>query len=826
MFKKVFVSIRTDGAGKQQTQVYEVPHEADLHVAGCVSSSNMDVYTNICSRLHAPHVSSSATLLAEAVHNTGLFQNEIPHLLDAHVGDVNTLLNNGKTREDGVKLLLALVNQCPRRLLATQGERWFRFSGQVVSSVHGARAKTNACQVMTIILKSLPYIPELQRSVLSKPAAPLVLVLAAADSLWNCAALECLYEYLKLNPGQCLPHKMALEEHVIRYLDSPLTRVGQRDAVFLAGQVFAALPLPGVGGSGSQGRAEARGRQLAHLLALSHSLMDYLFDGIVEKENYEHTREYSLHLAPLESPGEINTDPLKTHLAAVTRLVNSLKFIAEMITSDANESVTVVPLDLLGVIFRLLQVDLPSLAKYRSQEHKLLAFLVPSLHQHCLLLLRDVLLSIGESVDMYFGVIADHLLSTIKTTVIPNQPGWGTSGQQMRIMAYSLMSTVIQVSSGRHKPDPQLISVVLQDVTPKSQTVTLQSKQKKGLSSLMLSKKKSKKKGYTVTVADSVSQAGLLPRIECFSRAARVGLSLIETLFTYASHSMTLKTQQSLQTSVMAVTATVAGATRIPVIYEDGKTRAQLFKTLASIATVPHPGCPPPYTVILHLLQKGQNDPDTLVVSTCQAALGGMSFIMANPQVCSLEHSSHHHPHNGTGNDVGEEDELINSIEEEPVEVNNKNTIEKPEKETGEEEEEKNETEDEKDETEEEKDEANISEDIEVEKMMIENDVEKEITKSLEEEQEEEVEDKENGEIIKETSQVGVPDKIKNGDERNSISSHKQTSQEDPVPRGKRSAAEDSTSRKKPKQKENKKPVEAPTLDEMLASFVDCDPDD
>lgn len=75
-----------------------------------------------------------------------------------------------------------------------------------------------------------------------------------------------------------------LEEHILGYLDSPLTRVGQSDSVSRAGRVFAALPLPGMGGSGAQGRAEARGRQLTQLLALSHSLMDYLFDGIVEKE--------------------------------------------------------------------------------------------------------------------------------------------------------------------------------------------------------------------------------------------------------------------------------------------------------------------------------------------------------------------------------------------------------------------------------------------------------------------------------------------------------------------------------------------------------------
>lgn len=773
----------------------------------------MEVYENIISRLHQRYFSNNSHIITEALQNTGLFQSEARHLLESHVKHINILLSHKKTGEDGIKLLLALVPQCPLVVLTKQGERWLRFCAQVINSGYCARAKIDACQSMIIILKGLPNLPELQRTVLSKPAAPLVTDLAAADSLWNCAALECLYEYLKVSPGQCLPHKTVLEEHILGYLDNPLTRVGQSDAVSRAGKVFAALPLPGMGGSGAQGRAEARGRQLTQLLAVAHSLMDYLFDGIVERESYRHTREYTIHLAPLESLGEISTDPLQTRLAAVTRLVNSLKFIAEMITADVNESVTIAPHDLLGVIFRLLQADIRTLSKYLSQEHKMLTFLMPSLHQHCLLLLRDVLLSIGESVDMYFGVIANLLLSTIKTTTIDNQPEWCTSGQQTRIIAYSVMSTVVEVSCGRHQPNPYLVTLILDDVIPKAQRVTLQNKQNKGLASLSLSKKKSKKKGYSVTVADCGTNTNPLPYLECFSRVARVALSLIEALFTYATHSMTQKIQQLLQTSVMSVAAAVTGVTTIPITYKDGKTRAQLYKTLGSIATHPHPGCPPSYTMIVHLLQKGHQDSDTLVASTCQAALGSVSFIMANPKICSLMHTMKGPSHHNTG----EEDEEENLIQEDE-------NIISPEEKKGKDRVSEDQTEEEEDKVEEE------IEDIDKDDMVEEEDAAEngeEIEKILEEEKEdtdkedmveetEAAEDMVDEQVALEKDMAGSINKTHDGDEGS----------QDSAPTDERTIAQHLPSRKKPKLSHNEEPVIGPTLDEMLADFVDCGPDD
>lgn len=63
-----------------------------------------------------------------------------------------------------------------------------------------------------------------------------------------------------------------------------------------------------------------------------------------------------MRLAPINSVGESSADPLQTHMVAVTRLANTIKFIGELITADANDSVTVVPHDLLAIVFRLLQV--------------------------------------------------------------------------------------------------------------------------------------------------------------------------------------------------------------------------------------------------------------------------------------------------------------------------------------------------------------------------------------------------------------------------------------------------------------------------------------
>ncbi|MPC60118.1 hypothetical protein E2C01_054155 [Portunus trituberculatus] len=140
------------------------------------------------------------------------------------------------------------------------------------------------------------------------------------------------------------PQQKVLEERMLHHLDNPVTLCGGGNMTRLAGRVFAALPLPGIGGGNvAQARAEARGRQLALLLALAHSLMDTLLDGVVEKEvrewrSHPYPREHSgLTLRPLE---DITTDPISSRLAIIARLSNTLTFVAEMITDAANTAIT------------------------------------------------------------------------------------------------------------------------------------------------------------------------------------------------------------------------------------------------------------------------------------------------------------------------------------------------------------------------------------------------------------------------------------------------------------------------------------------------------
>ena len=51
----------------------------------------------------------------------------------------------------------------------------------------------------------------------------------------------------------------------------------------------------------------------------------------------------------------------------------------------------------------------------------------------------------------------------------------------------------------------------------------------------------------------------------------------------------------------------------LPEAYACAKTRAQMYRTLAIIATHPDPRFPPPYTMVLYLLQHGQQEQDMLV---------------------------------------------------------------------------------------------------------------------------------------------------------------------------------------------------------------------
>ncbi|XP_071523642.1 uncharacterized protein [Panulirus ornatus] len=843
----------------------------------------MEAYFSLMSIRDDKIINKNCELIDDAVQNHEMFHIDFAFVLDSYVKKVNNLLSVGRTRDQGLQILLALVPQCPQKVMAVQGEKWFQYCSKTVNSVCGAASKVIACQIIMIILKDLPYIPDLQTCILSKHPNRLVVSLAAADYHWSCTGLQCLYEYLKLSRGRCLPLKTELEKYSLRYLDNPPTRVGKSDSVSWAGRVFAAVPLPGMGGSGAEGRAEARGRQLTQLLALSHSLMDFLFDGIVEEESYEHTREHTLRLRTINALLESSINPIKSYLAVVIRLVNSLKFIAEMITSDVNTTITFVPYNLLGAMFRLLQMQVTKLQSYHSQEHQLLTFFMPTLHQHCLLVLRDAVISIGESIDMYFGVITGLLLSTVESYVVDSHE-WCTSGLQTRIIAYYVMASIIQVSHGKHAPPIKFIELILQDVVPRNQEVKLQNKQDERLSSNSNQKKRSKK-DYTGAGIGKVSSSQTRPTHcpEYFSCAARVALSLVKTLFTYATHSLTEKSQQLIQTSLMNVTSTVIGAARLPDIYMDGRTRAELYKTLASVVTHPHSAFPPAYTMIMHLLQSGLHDPDILVVSACQAALGNLSFIIANPQICIVTRVQRQRAQFNNDNDGGSNNELIDATQEERIQailtrkedemnVMNGKEIDEEEEERGEENE-KGEHELEKEVEEEQEEEEEKQEGGEEEKKQEGGEEEKEKQEGGEEEHEEEEEkqeeeqegekekqqretgtilEKDEEEITEDSNQfharerdeevklhhasgnehrkkrqrgLTTPVKIIT-EEKNELSCEKTKEQK----RGlttqvKRTAEEKNELSCKKAKKENEESNGGPSLEEMLASFVDCGPD-
>lgn len=73
-------------------------------------------------------------------------------------------------------------------------------------------------------------------------------------------------------------------------------------------------------------------------------------------QSYNHPREYTFKLNPLQPVGYYDKNPLYTHMLAITRLMNTLKFISEMVSCENNDAITIKMSDLLGPVFRMLQV--------------------------------------------------------------------------------------------------------------------------------------------------------------------------------------------------------------------------------------------------------------------------------------------------------------------------------------------------------------------------------------------------------------------------------------------------------------------------------------
>ncbi|MPC73370.1 hypothetical protein E2C01_067697 [Portunus trituberculatus] len=122
------------------------------------------------------------------------------------------------------------------------------------------------------------------------------------------------------------------------------------------------------------------------------------------------------------------------------------------------------------------QVECGVLERYKGQEHKLLAFFLPSLHHQALLLLQDVITSLGEGTDCYFDTLGDLLTSVVQASKAgaKSRPVWCSGGQQTRVVAYAVLAELVRTSRGRHTPSAALVTMVLSDVSPKEEEVKLQ----------------------------------------------------------------------------------------------------------------------------------------------------------------------------------------------------------------------------------------------------------------------------------------------------------------------------------------------------------------
>ncbi|CAL4065436.1 unnamed protein product, partial [Meganyctiphanes norvegica] len=791
----------------------------------------MEVFNSIYSKNNKDYVTENYGLINDGVRNHSIFSCENVSGLHPYVRSINSLLNDGKTRASGVQQLAYFLPQCPKSVLSEQGERWMRYLSSILGGVGSGEMKIKACHAVHYILKAMDGLSDLQKALSSKQATVIVQTLASAGQEWGPAAFDTLTEYMSCFPSQTLSHKTSIEQQMIQYLDFPL---GVADGVVCgAGKVYSALPLPGAGAG--LARSEARGQQLTGLLALCHSLQDYLLDGIIEKESYSNSRSYELPLPPLISSNETQ-DPIRTHLKAVTRLINAFTFIDELISGKHNISISLVPNQLLSPLIRILQVEGSVVSKYRSQEHQLLAFLLPSLHQAAMLLLSNMLISVGESLDAYWGILADVLAVTLKgsnhiMTSTGQSHGQTQQASHTRVLCYNTLDILTQVSNGRHSIPHSVVTTIVQDITPQGDSITLKQTGtgSGGLANLNVKKKqrhRNKKPGYTVASSDTSTVKGdnnsSKQHLEAHESVVASALKLTETLFLCAGHSMSYKSIQAIQLCVLSVSQWLSSHWWVDGVYRNLQTRALIYATLNKLVLHPNPRYPPPYTQILFTLQKAatcSHSPQVLEV--CRSGIASLSFILANPQVFAYEEAVRNvQLNNGVHNDSNDEFEEKDNEEEDEEEE-----------------------EEEKVEVEESAEEENVlsknaeqSQDSDI----INDAINKESDTSDHNDNEEESEDsaEEENEVSQQvnisSSRNPEGDKIQSEnietDNKTSMSPRMSGTLEKTSPdtnSQKRSLDEGKVSPSKKKTK--KKAVESssgPSIEEMLSTFVDADPDD
>ncbi|XP_071455324.1 proline-, glutamic acid- and leucine-rich protein 1-like [Hetaerina americana] len=569
------------------------------------------------------------------------------------VADINSKLNDGNSRSEGLLLLRTFLSQCPDEIFSLNAYSW---ASQALSATERKLNENDQKKVISdlpfAVLKQIvefsgPF-PVVTRQ-LSLVVSKILRLLTGyeiqdflADGQSSCVLLQCLQSCMKYYSAQCVAFKGAIENLLLG-----LIFCKNESVIHEASKCFLLLALinPGVAvkapqltGGGNSLCTFLWNEKLRRLVATMYFALNELY------ANSPNFKRSSLESDKLDVPLAAGENSVLAIQSSATLYINLCHYLSTMLTHSLPAAKSIALEEVMSVVCQALSVSCPSLKDQVSAESLALSVCLPQVHTATFNVLSSLMVCSRYNLLLFGPLIVKLIMQSLKwTCTVSDWPsGVRKPYSTLRCSAYSCLSLWLRVSgcaSSAEEVAEELVGMALRDIVPSREKLTLVSGDytRKKLHGKHRKRQKVEAVESSITDKSSSSTPGYRCALGNGSANADIccaALNVLTNLLYSVGAFIKPNQHQILQEKTVSVlvdiqrsshyisSKDIAGRlndTNLILPYQsEARCRLCLYQLLLALVMEPHSHkWPPPVGLAAKIFETGANDPNMEVSTFC-----------------------------------------------------------------------------------------------------------------------------------------------------------------------------------------------------------------
>ena len=536
----------------------------------------------------------------EHLNSNSLLQNSSSKTIQSLVAATHTCLHSKKCQGKtiGLVCLQSLSNECHDEVFVENASNWFSKSKDFLQKgPFEAPFQRLLLSVIRILVQRAPQHPEISKQLTSVISSVVESILKVQEKLPSLAddCVSTIVSIFKQYPGSCGSTRGRVEKYLIANMET---------TSFLSGELLAkcfALTWR-LGGGGKEGIEHKA--NFVTLFQRFACTLDEVTNEILSLSVQFKAKSGQKCAEPFKLPKCDGNDLLKKSLSLQYQFEAIALCLCELITVPFHHYKTIRPGLIFNVLKNLFENPLSEFSKSEGNEAKVLLFIIPSLQNYSLRVIKAFLKSCKTSMVLFVPVMVDFIM-----TMLSDFRNFTEPMTSLRIGVYDLLTEICETfgaMTGLEHVDKDMVSYVLADLVPIEKNIVIKS----------AASMKNKKKPSNFVAMSSKNESQLNHQV--FPKACQALGSIIKAVGPLISEVVF----KQIQCVLISTGLEQCGSTSSDFPKES---KLALYKSLILMIEKSPNSCPNSLQLVSHLFNLASQNESSSVKEICQH---GMALCM------------------------------------------------------------------------------------------------------------------------------------------------------------------------------------------------------